>query len=370
MTILRNFFSSIISFFLIPAIVVLIFISSVTLVLFNTTTFNSVLKTTGAYQKVSDLVVQQAANQNASSDPVTQKVISEIAKRTITAKSQQLQSDLEKIVTSIHHFVVSDEKSFETRVNLVPYQAVLKEKLVEVFTSEYAGLPVCTTSQLKAMKATPTSEFPVCQQKGLDVNTLLTSSSFADTLAKFLPNTLIISEKGVKTDPVINLNLDGSSTTPANADQNTSKTGFIDAQNKVKSTRSFQNFLLIGVIVLGILLIASRLKNYISSLEWVAVALFSGSILPLIFSFAAIYFLKPEMLKQALVQILGSQTESQVQPYLFITDSLFLFVQKIMENVRLESVIIVALAIIIFVGTKYLAWSKSRKEVLTKEPIK
>ena len=368
---LRNIFSSLISFFLVPLCIIFIIANSFFGVFLNAENFKSVLKKNDTYNRLAQdviptLLVNIATNVDSEA-AIPPKALGDIIAK---VDKKALATDLEKVVNSTYDFVTSDTKHFETRIDLTQYTTPIAANLKQSLADYYNNLPTCTPVE----EAEITQNFSntlKCRLNGLDVTKYLEALKIDDLVAEMktgFPTELIINEKKVSTYPETALFEDKT----VNKDQENFKGSvLLNLQKTIQSYRIGTSRLVITILVLFILLALTRIPNLGSICKWLSSALFAASILPFSGSTLLLYFLKPDFFKSALNSLIGKDFGSDFQTALvaLVSDNLSAFSNKVFQQMQLLSLISIVIAIVLYALYFFLERRSNQKSKKTLDEV-
>lgn len=364
---LRNSFSGLVSFILVPAVVASLLIFGFANVFLNKDNFNSVLRENNTFVRVSQNVVPSLlvnlGNQEGTGNRLPPDVIISVVKN---IDKTQLAKDLELLVTSAHSYVIGETDSFTTRIEVESYVTPLRENLKPELTKYINSLPVCTKEQEAEMANSEDGQSTIsCRPEGKTTEQILSDleiDRIVDSLAKESPKALIFTENEVRTDPQV-IKLDELNKKP------TGKPALQGLRETVGHLRSSQTLVLSIAILLVIVLFATRLPNFASGFKWLSSALFSASIFPLVIGVLLFIFAKPDMLEDPIGSLAGLRENSELQTTLrsLAADSVAGFVGRFSQSLILSSIVLVSVAIVLYLVSFFLH-KRTEKGLDSKKP--
>ncbi len=342
---LRNSFSSLISFILVPTIVALVFTLSITSVFLNKEAFISILKSNNTFTRVGQeiippLIVESGAQEDGQTF-IPKEVLISIIKN---LDKSQLSKDLELLVSDSHDYLTGKQESFSTKIAVEPYVTSLTENLTPEFKRYIDSLPLCDNAQEQRLSLKENSPL-TCKPVGKTSEQLLQESQVSKItteLSKNSPKSLVITESEIKTDPEI-IKLD-------QIEQHTKKSVLQNLRKVLEDLNSIIGLLTVVTILLSILLFLSRLPRVDSSFKWSSSTLFSASILPFAFGLIFLIFVKPEMLQNSFGSLISFEQNSDLSRSIssLAADNLGSFLNKISLALIINSTILIVISIVFF----------------------
>lgn len=366
MKLLRNLFSGLITFFLVPLLITYLVVSGIFGVLLNQTAFEETLNKNNTYSRLATKIVPPLIINLASKNEDQEFIPSETLENIISKVDKNvLATDLEKVINDIYKYVTTNQQNFETKIGLETYTTVIKDNLKPALINYYESLPACTAAEEKSFENNFSAEIK-CKSNKISSTKfvqLLEVDGVIEELKNNFPTTLIITEKKISTFPQTNILQDDTLNTKP---KTTPEPILINIQKALKVYKSSEKLLIMIVISLIFLLVISRLKNISSSCKWVASAFFSASFLPLGMATLLLYFIKADFFQNTLIRYFGFNYSDSLQKesIALISDNLFTFSQKILQSIQFKSFLVIVIAIVlygIFLILKYLDKHKANK---------
>lgn len=361
---LRNAFSSLLSFILVPTIVALVFILSITSVFLNKEAFITTLKANNTFSRIGQDIVPQIlvnlGNNEEAQAQIPNEVIVSVVKN---LDKSQLAKDLESLVANAHDYVTGKSTFFSTRIAVEPYVKPIAENLQPEVTKYIESLPKCSSAQEQQYLTAKDGRTLSCKPSSKTTEQLLQDlqiSAITAELTKNSPKALIVTETEIKTDPeIIKLDQPGQK-------QKSEKSVLQNLRTAYKNLNSSLGLIAGIIALLSILLFVSRLPQVNSSLKWMSTALFSASIFPLAFGLIILIFAKPEMFHTGLKSLAGADQNSElaIAASSLVGDNLSSFLNKISQALILNSTIIIVIAIVFFLAHLFLR-HKTKKPLIS-----
>lgn len=361
---LRNVFSSLLSFILVPTIVALVFIFSITSVFLNKETFIATLKTNNTFSRIAQDIVPQILVSLGNNEEAQAQIPNEVIVRVVkNLDKSQLSKDLELLVANAHDYVTGKSTSFSTRIAVEPYVKPLSENLQPEVTKYIESLPLCSSAQEQQYLTAEDGRSLSCKPSSKTTEQLLQDlqiSAITAELANNSPKALIVTESEIKTDPEI-VNLE-----QLDQKQQTGKTALQSLRDVIKHLNSSVGLLVGVLLLLSILLFVSRLPQVASSFKWMSSALFSACILPLAFGLIILIFAKPDMFRSTLKSLAGidQSSELSIAASNLVGDNFSSFLNKISQALILNSTILIVIAIVFFLAHLFLR-HKTKKPLIS-----
>jgi hypothetical protein len=349
LNLLRNLLSGLLSFLLVPLLLSLVILLATSSVFLNKETFISTLKTNNTFAKVSNdiipsLLVNLSHRENTQisiPSEVTLKLFQNIDK-------SQLSKDLESLISDTHDYVTGKNETFSSRISVEPFAKSISANLKPEVTSYINGLTACTEVEEQKLSSEEVKTL-TCKPKSMTTEQLIEEigiNEITEELEKNSPKALVVTENDIKTDPeIIKLN-------DFNKPNTDKKSVLEDLRTVATNLNSTIAVLFTLVIVLAILLFASRLPKIDSGCKWISSALFSSSIFPFAFGLLMLTFAKPEMFRDMLKSLPGTEQDPQLASAAssLAGDNLALFMKQISQNFVFYSIGLISLSIVLFIA--------------------
>lgn len=349
MNLLRNLVASLITFFLVPLLLIWILASSVFGTLTNHKEVKSILSYNQTFSKLASPIIPTLlinsltaqASENLVPGQVINLVIDKIDK-------QALATDLEQTFDTTYDYLVSDKTTFEKKVDLTKYTKTIADNLKPSYESYFQALPTCTASEEKSIGQTIDSTLK-CRPKNLDVKAYLNKlevESLVTDINSNLPTQLIINENEIKTYPETTVLNSESLTT-----QKENKASPIANLKKIfHSYESNISLIFLATIFLSLILAAVRLPSLGSASKWLSSAFFSASLLPLVGATLLRTIFTPKFFQNSLVNLTGADLSSKFGSTLInlAADNVAAVAQKILGTMQTYSLILIIIAIVLF----------------------
>jgi hypothetical protein len=239
------------------------------------------LKENNTYEIASTEILPSLVIELVSSDNNREGFPKEVVSSVVgTIDKEKLASDLEKVVTSVYRYTIGVSGELSATIDLTAYSQTLQKELKPALVKYYEALPTCTPEQEQALAE---------KQEGQKIDCRLQSKSTEEVLAEFeidtlisdltveAPKTLTITKDQFLFDPPLSV---GGEVAQEPSQKNGSNLSFEHIRNLLVGLKGFLTFLLMIIGILGLLLIISRLFNFVATFRWVAWVLVSVLIKP------------------------------------------------------------------------------------------
>src|SRR3989304_3885581 len=281
LNLLRNFFSSVVAFFLIPSLLIFLFLNNFSNVFLNEATFLETLKENKTYEALATEILPSTIINLTSAEQPGQGIPSEVVSSVIaTIDKERLAEDLERVVGETYKYTVGASSSLEARVDLTAYTQTLKQGLKPAIVKYYEALPACTPKQELALQGTesPTLDCRLQSKSTEEVLQEFEVDKLISDLTATAPNSLIITKNKIVFDPPLSLTTDN----PEPTGKNQEGPSLEHLRNLFVALKNSAGYLLLVSGILAILLTISRLFNFAGVFRWLAWTLVSASTIPLI----------------------------------------------------------------------------------------
>lgn len=335
-------------------------------VLLNSQTFKKTLEETSTYQKLSTQIVTPLLINNLGNEE-SQTIFPKevVAAIILKVDKNQLASDIEKVINPIYDYIIGEKESFLTTVDLKPYTSTIKNNLKISIVDFYQSLSVCTEAQAQETIANP-EKFPTCQISGVDSAQLIKNYNIDQIVAATdtLPTSITVTEGKITTVPMTNLF--NNSNSPPEDFFSTLTDNFKSLRNLITYERQAETFLFVIIIFLFVLLAITRFPNLASIFKWFGSAVFSGTILPLVFATIMLIGLKPDTLEKAVLGNNQNLPEFQKNLTSLVSTDFTAFGIKILKGIQLESFVLIIIAIALYLTHLFL---EHRNKVQPQKPL-
>ncbi len=342
MSLLRNLASGLLTFLIVPLLVIFLFANNFTNTLLNQNNFLGTLSANKTYTTITKDILPSLIIDTVAGGEDKQGIPKEVITKVVNNVDKDLLAkDLERTVGDVYRYATGVSQTLETKIDLQPYVNSLRDQIKPGFLDYYANLPACTPEQEKAFNSSTDSSI-TCQLKGVSGAQAADKEGIDQTVADLIisaPKTITITKNQIIFDPPLNKNQPESNNFSLENVKNTSV-----------AVRPATTYLLLAVAGMLLLLFLIHLPNFRAGLRSVAWVLVSASIVPLVISTAFLFFVSPNTLINFFATTLNVKNGSSYQETILglINSNIYDLAHKIFQGVQIQGIILLALGIVLF----------------------
>ena len=314
MNLIRNFFSTVIGSLLALVLGLLIVLYSISSVLFDSKFILNTLEKNNTYKVLASELIPKvlvfALTQRFEEQSPDQSIADKLAQRLDKTTFEKLTPDLKKLFESSYYFVVSEKEQFEVRLELKNYLPTLQQNLTAAVSS------LQTEGQLP----------------GLDVAELNTNLQEAGEAS------LYITQDKIEVSGLKDLN--------TNQNQN-NKSFLRQARLVLQRVKETQSLLVVAMLLLAVVLFATRLPHFLSGAKWLATTTISAAFLPLVLGFLLLVTKPMGLVARFLKE---QESVANFSPAVdLVTNNLQTIAEKIFLNILTISAALIIAAVLVHI---------------------